>query len=244
MQPQTAEDAARSLYRWALESRDYALIILDPEGRVMWWNTGAQSLLGYSPGEMVGQPITRIFTPEDLAAGAEKHEPENAARAGASQDDRWQVRRDGSRFFASGILTALHDDGGKVVALMKTLRDRTDMREQVEGLRNDLAEAREAARRKDVFLGTLSHELRNPLAPMTNAAALIRMASKPSAEVDHALQVIDRQAAVLKRLVDDLLDLTRIGTGKVMLDLQPQDLREMLGSVVRGMRPATATHLA
>src|SRR6478672_12590238 len=127
---------------------------------------------------------------------------------------------------------------------MKTLRDRTDLREQVERLRNDLAEAREALKRKDVFLGTLSHELRNPLAPMINAAALIRMAAQPSPELDHALQVIDRQAAVLKRLVDDLLDLTRLGTGKVLLDLEPQDISEMLTSVVRGMRPPTATHLA
>jgi len=244
MDPLTPEDAARSLYRYALESRDYALVALDPGGHVRWWSTGAQSLFGYSAGEMLGQPIGRIFTTEDLSAGADKHEREIAVRAGASEDDRWQVRRDGSRFFASGVLTALHGEDGALVGFMKTLRDRTDLREQVERLRNDLAEAREAAKRKDVFLGTLSHELRNPLAPMINAAALIRMAAQPSPELDHALQVIDRQAAVLKRLVDDLLDLTRLGTGKVLLDLEPQDISEMLTSVVRGMRPPTATHLA
>ena len=236
MESLSREAAARTLYRFACDSRDYAVIALDLEGRVTWWSPGAESVLGHRAADIVGQTLARLFTPEDLAVHADRQEREIALRVGSAEDDRWQVRADGSRLFASGVLTALHDDTGAVVGFVKTLRDRTDFREQIERLRNDADESRDAARRMDAFLGTLSHELRNPLAPLANAAALIRMGPGRDPTVDHALQVIDRQVAVLKRLVDDLLEMTRVGVGKVALDLKEHDLRDLLSLAVAGMR--------
>lgn len=236
----TASDVAQSLYRLAQETREFAFVGIGLDGRITWWSKGAESVLGHRADEITGQPVSRIFTPEDIAAGADRQEREIASSAGAAEDDRWQVRADGSRIFASGVLTALHDDHGAVTGFVKALRDRTDAREQFERVRNELAEAGSASARKDVFLGTLAHELRNPLAPLTSAAYLIRMASPPSPEVEHALKVIDRQAAVLKRLVDDLLDVARLGTGKVTLELREHDVREVLGLAVRSVAPASS----
>ena len=237
MQSKSPEDAARYLYRWADETRDYAVLMLDRHGRITWWGKGAESVLGFTAAEALGQPVALLFTPEDLAIRADQQEREIATRVGAAEDDRWQVRKDGSRIFASGVLTAIHGEAGEVVGYVKTLRDRTDLREQVEMLRNDLAKARSETKRKDAFLGTLSHELRNPLGPLTAASTLIRMAGAPSPEVDHALKVIDRQTGLLKLLVDDLLDVTRVSTGKMALDLQMHDLRELLAQTVEAAGP-------
>ena len=115
-------------------------------GRITWWSDGAESVLGYPAQEIVGQPIGRIFTPEDLVAHADQQERDIARHVGEAEDDRWQVRRDGSRLFASGVMTAIHGSDGALVGYVKVLRDRTDMREQVERLRNDVVEAREGTR--------------------------------------------------------------------------------------------------
>ena len=244
MQPVFPADVGQALSRLAQETREFAFIAIDRAGVITWWSTGAEVVFGHRAADITGQPISRIFTPEDVAAGADRQERDIATSAGAAEDDRWQLRADGSRIFASGVLTALHDDAGEVVGFVKVLRDRTDLREQVDRVRNELAEAVSGSKRKDVFLGTLAHELRNPLAPLTSAAYLIRMAAEPSVEVEHALKVIDRQAAVLKRLVDDLLDVARLGTGKIALDLRDHDVREVLGLAVRSMAPAPSPNVA
>ena len=237
MHPLSAADVAQSLYRLAQESREFALMTLDRDGVITWWSKGAEVVFGHRAADITGQPVTRIFTPEDIAAGADKQEREIAMSTGAAEDDRWQVRADGSRIFANGVLTALHDDAGEVTGFVKALRDRSDVREQLDRARNELAEAQSGSKRKDVFLGTLAHELRNPLGPLTGAAYLIRMAASPSVEVEQALKVIERQADVLKRLVDDLLDVARLGTGKVTLDLRDHDLRDLLALAVRSAAP-------
>ena len=241
MESLPADEAARQLLRWAGQTADYAVIFLDADLRVRWWNDGAETVLGYTAAEMIGQALDPIFTPEDRARGTMEQERAIALRVGSAEDDRWQVRKDGSRFFASGVLTRVCDESGAVVGYLKTLRDRNDLREQVEVLRNQLAEATRAAARKDAFIATLSHELRNPLGPLAAAAHLIRMASVPAPEVEHALQVVDRQVALLKRLVDDLLDMTRVASGKITLAVRSIDLTDVVSQSVAAARSQGAT---
>ncbi len=142
---------------------DFALFQLDAKGVISSWNIGAERLLGYKDAEMIGQPFERIFTPEDVAAGRHQQEIERARDDGNSEDERWHVRKDGSRFFASGVLTSVRDWSGRLQGFTKIMRDVTNrhqaelqLHEQQEQLRQSLAE-------KDVLLKEIHHRVKNNL---------------------------------------------------------------------------------
>ena len=134
----TAVQALRqseSNFRLLVDSvRDYALFQMDLAGRVTSWNPGAQRLLGYNEPEILGQSGSRVFTPEDVAAGAPERELETARSTGSAEDERWHIRKDGSRFFASGVLTTVQDDNGRMRGFAKVMRDITDRKRAEEQL--------------------------------------------------------------------------------------------------------------
>ncbi|MBC8104609.1 MAG: SpoIIE family protein phosphatase [Cytophagales bacterium] len=113
---------------------DYALFLMDADRKIVTWNIGAERILGYSQEEIVGESGLVIFTPEDIANGEAEHEIESAAREGRAKDERWHLRKDRSRFWASGILTALRDDAGDLRGYCKILRDFTERRKSEEAL--------------------------------------------------------------------------------------------------------------
>ena len=167
--------------------KDYAIFLLDPKGRVVTWNTGAERILGYKEAEIVGQPFARIFTPEDVEQDQPELELRVAADKGRVEDERWHVRKDGSRFWASGVVTPLWDEGGTLRGFAKILRDITE-RKKAE---DELADAN---RRKDEFLAMLGHELRNPLAPIRNGLHLLeRQAAATTRPSEQTVAMIDRQ---------------------------------------------------
>ncbi|HTE20062.1 MAG TPA: PAS domain S-box protein [Armatimonadota bacterium] len=128
-------------YRLLVESaRDFAILTLDPEGRITTWNPGAERILGYTEGEAVGQPNALIFTPEDRERGAPEDEIATACREGQAMDERWHLRKDGSRFFASGVLAAMRD--GEVYGYAKVMRDITERKVREEELEWVMAGAR------------------------------------------------------------------------------------------------------
>jgi PAS domain S-box-containing protein len=123
-------------YRLLMECvTDHAIFLLDPQGRVAAWNAGAQRLLGYPEAEVLGRPASLFFTPEDVAAGEHEKELRTAADTGRASDDRWQVRKDGGRFWASGVTSALRDEEGGLRGFARVLRDRTEQRRAEEALR-------------------------------------------------------------------------------------------------------------
>lgn len=124
------------LFRFMVESvKDFAILATDTAGRVVSWNTGAQDIFGYTEAEIVGQSTAIIFTPEDIESHVPEQEMRTAEREGRAEDERWHIRRDGSRFWASGIMTPLRDETGNMRGFVKVARDNTKGRLAEEALR-------------------------------------------------------------------------------------------------------------
>src|SRR5437870_6362243 len=108
---------------------DYAIYMLDPQGHVTNWNAGAERIKGYAPEEIIGEHFSRFYAPEDFKAGVPKRALETARETGRYEAEGWRVRKDGTRFWASVVIDAIHDDEGKLVGFAKITRDMTDKRE-------------------------------------------------------------------------------------------------------------------
>ena len=232
-----AVDIDRLLRLHSEQSTDQASLIIDREGIIVWCNPTAARVFGYAAQALVGQPARRLFTPEDVQEGVPEFELCVASESSDMNNDRWLQRADGSRFWASGSTTGVRDGNGELIAFVKTLRNRVDVKEQLETLRNRVEALRRADEHKNIFLSTLSHELRNPLAPLANALQLIRMTAGDAQPLQYPIKLIERQVEFIRRLVDDLLDITRISAGKIQLDPTPVDLREVLAGAVESTRP-------
>src|SRR3954471_19337149 len=130
---------------------DYAIFMLDTSGRVLTWNAGAERIKGYAPAEIIGQHFSRFYTDEDRARDHPAHELEIADREGRYEEEGWRVRKDGSRFWANVVITALRDAGGTLVGYGKVTRDLTARRLTEEQLRVTAAELLTANRGLDQF---------------------------------------------------------------------------------------------
>lgn len=228
MTDSTMNERARRLLKLYLErTTDHAVICIDLQENVMAWLGAAQELFGYCADEVVGRPARLIFTPEDLGKGFDRYELAVARRQSRSEDDRWHLRKDGVRIWVTGSVTALKDESGELLGYVKIMRDKTDLRSHVETLENDVRALKHTSDRTHRFLRTLGHELRNPLSPMQTAAHIIqRLSTDP--RVEKSLDVVLRQIEVLSRLAEDLMEVSRIGAGKLKLDLKKTDLRQLL----------------
>ena len=221
----------------AEQSADHVVILVDAEGLILWWNEQAERTFGLAHEDIHGHPISRFFTEEDIERGTPEHEMAVARAHGAAEDDRWMARADGSTFWATGTMNVLRDSRGEVVGFGKVLRNRTDLKEQMETLRNQVVAMNDTHRQKDVFFTTLAHELRNPLSPLGNAVAIIRKSSSPLPEVVSSLDIIDRQIETLQRLVDDLMDVSRIHAGKIELKKEPISVHEVIHGALQSVGP-------
>ena len=230
--------------------KDYAIFFLDTERRITRWNLGAERILGYQEAEILGQSGSIIFTPEDRQQGADKRELDKAEAEGRAENERWHVRKDGSRFWGSGIVTPLRDETGQLRGFAKIMRDVTE-RKQAEDERNELLareqEAREEAeaanRIKDEFLAVLSHELRTPLNPILGWAKLLRSRKFDDKTADRALETIERNAKLQIQLIEDLLDVSRILQGKLTLNICPVALATTIEAAMETVRLAAQAKL-
>lgn len=234
MTSNSADNAsADELIRLLIEqTKEYAIILLGVDGRVTGWNEGAEHVFGIARDDAIGQPASLVFTAQDIARGTPLQEITTAETGTAAEDDRWLARPDGSRFWASGVMIPLHDEQGRLAGFGKILRNRTDLREQMDTLRNQAEASNALVANKDIFLSTLSHELRNPLAPLLQATEIIRRKVAAGAEIEDTLAIIDRQVASLVRLVDELLDLSRLSAGKMTLEKERVTLQNIVDRAV------------
>lgn len=202
---------------------EYAIYLLDPTGRIMSWNHGAEKIKQFSASEIIGKNFACFYTAEDVAAGRPQHNLEVAAELGHTRDQGLRVRKDGSTFPADVVITALRDESGQLRGFSKVTRDLSDQMRtrEIEAERLAAIKANEA---KDEFLAKLSHELRTPLTPALAAASLMteNLAELPE-KFSEEVHIIHRNVQLEARLIDDLLDLTRISSGKIHLHQQRVD---------------------
>ena len=220
-------------------TKDYAILTVDEESIITSWNVGAQRIFGYAPQEIVGQPFFTIFTPEDSAAGAPEDELRGAREDGRSLDERWHLRKDGSTFFCSGVVTRLE---GKAGGYAKIARDMTESRSQQVSRDELLAMEKQANELKDQFLAVMSHELKHPLNLIQVNTELLLSHPEVRAlpEVARAGETIRSAVVSQTKIIDDLLDLSRARTGKLTLRLAPVDLAEMATSIAAAAREAAS----
>lgn len=210
--------------------RDYAIFMLDPSGHVMSWNEGARFNKGYRASEIIGRHFSVFYPHEVAASGWPDTELRLAMENGRYEEEGWRVRKDGTRFWANVVITALFDASGRHRGFAKVTRDLTE-KHRVRTLEDE-------GRRITSFVSMLAHELRNPLAPIANAVAVIGREQGLPAAVEMAHGIITRQVRQLTRLVDDLLDISRISAGKLQLESKPVRLDEVLLEAVEAIQPA------
>jgi PAS domain S-box-containing protein len=226
---------SRTLALWLQQSRDHAVIALDPAGIITEWLAGAETVFGFPPEEAVGRHIALIFTDEDRGKGYPDYEMKVAAEDNFSVDSRWHVRKDGTRIWVTGSVASVREPAGALVGFVKVLRDMTDQRAHTERFEREVSQLGQAREQTRTFLRTLGHEIRNPLTVLSNGSVILeRLVQDPRAT--RTLQQMSTQVGVLKRLADDLMDVNRLELGKIKLDLQRVDLREALEQSVADMQ--------
>ena len=220
------------------QAGEYAVILLTPSGEIMWCNSGAERLFGAARADLVGRPSVEIFTREDRDAGLAGLEMAIAGADAKAADDRWHVRADGSTFWSSGVMLPLRDSAtGSLLGFGKVVRDRTDLKTQIELLENQLRAVQRSEGEKDHAITKLSHELRNTIGGLRGAVELLDRPLDDAQRRSKFNQLMQRQLAIIERLTEDLLDVKRAGTGKVSLQLEPvvvqDEVRELLARYER-----------
>lgn len=208
---------------------EYAIFLLDLNGNVRSWNRGAELIKGYAASEIIGVNFSRFYPASSVLQGKPAWELEMATLYGSFEDEGWRIRKDGSQFWANVVITALWDKAGNPRGFAKVTRDMTERR-RIEDLEN-------ADRQKDQFLALLAHELRNPLAPIRAALAVLRRPNVTPDETKRARNIAERQLHHMSRLLDDLLDVSRIREGRIELKMETLDV----GAIMRSAAQAAAS---
>jgi PAS domain S-box-containing protein len=226
--------------RLMIESvRDYAIFAIDLQGRVSSWNSGAERLFGYSESAILGQKAELLFTPEDRAAELPHLELLRAEATGRADDERWHLREDGSRFFASGMVTAVRDESGALLGYTKVARDITESKRAEAELRAAKEAAEVANRAKSSFLANMSHELRTPLNAIIGYSEMLEEEAREQGVVDFVpdLERIHSSGKHLLGLINDLLDLSKIEAGRMELYLEVFDVAELVRNTLATVEP-------
>lgn len=225
---------------------DYAIFALDATGHILSWNRGAQRFKGYEAHEIIGRHFSAFYSPEERAEGKPDSELVIAADVGRFEEEGWRIRKDGSRFWASVVITALRDESGELVGFAKVTRDLTERRlaehQALEDARR-LATAEAANRAKGEFLATMSHELRTPLNAIGGYIDLLLLGIRGELNDQQREDLIrvQRSHKHLLAIINDLLNFSRLEVGRVSYEIAPVRMADVLGAVHAMMGPLAAT---
>jgi PAS domain S-box-containing protein len=221
--------------------QDYAIFMLDPDGHVISWNAGAQRIKGYSSDEIIGRHF-RVFYPDDARAIRHpEYELEVAKTRGQYIEEGWRIRKDGSRFWASVVITAVHDQSGELIGFAKVTRDMSEHRQV-------LLDAEQEAADRAQFLAVTAHELRSPISVLAGSAGLLvnHLAELTDSERAELVDSISASSARVQRLLRDLLTAARLEARAVQLkseDIQVSQLLARTVTAARAAQPGVAIEL-
>lgn len=227
--------AARTLAS-IVESSDDAIVSVALDGTIQSWNAAAQQMFGYAADEAIDRHIFLVVPPD---RNEEEYQILGRIRSGERVDhfDTVWRRVDGRRAPISLSVSPIRDDSGHVIGAAKIARDITERERAEQELRRLASELSDADRRKDEFIATLAHELRNPLAPIRSAAQVLQIKGQPDPDLKWSRDVIERQVGQMARLLDDLLDVSRITRSKLQLRRQRVELAAAVNSALETSRP-------
>ena len=250
--PGASGEGAHLFHLIAQNVCDYAIFAQDANGSILSWNRGVAAVLGYNEDEFVGKHVSLIFTAEDVKNGDVDEQMREAKVAGRATDRKWHVRRDGSRFWANGLLMPLWDVDNTLQGYARVIRDDTEQkvfeddrgeilrrereaRRQAELLRESLERAE---REKDEFLAVLAHELRNPLNAILGWLTILRKGRTDERLLTKGLETIEASAKSQDRLIEDVFDLSRISSGNLSINAEPMFLNDAVAQAFEAIRPA------
>ncbi|HXN65521.1 MAG TPA: PAS domain S-box protein [Candidatus Acidoferrales bacterium] len=216
--------------------KDYALLMLGPEGRVATWNVGAERIKGYSAEEIVGHHFSRFYTQEDVDRGKPAQQLAIAAEQGRLEDEGWRVRKDGSRFWANVVMTALRDQSGALRGFGTVTRDMTERKVIEEEMAVQNAQLESANGELEAFCYSVSHDLRAPLRGIDGFSQALLEDYGDQLD-DKGKEYLQRVRAAVQRmgaLIDDLLNLSRITRGDMRRE--PMDLSQVARSIADELR--------
>jgi PAS domain S-box-containing protein len=226
--------------------KDYAIFMLNPDGTVASWNEGAERAKGYTASEIIGQSFERFYPAEKIAEGFPRYELEMAAREGRFEDEGWRLRKDGTRFWANVVITALRDPAtNELIGFAKITRDLTERKAAEDRALEDarrITEVEAANRAKAEFLAAMSHELRTPLNAISGYVELLESGLRgPVNETQvEDLGRIKRSGQHLLSIINDLLNFSRLEAGTVHYDITTFDVAQALDQVRVMVEPLAA----
>jgi two-component system CheB/CheR fusion protein len=238
-------------FRLMVESvKDYAIFMLDSQGRVTTWNEGARRLKGYEETEVLGQHFSKFYPQVDLQTGKPEMELKVATAQGRFEDEGWRIRKDGTRFWANVVITAIRGPSGELLGFSKVTRDLTErkkMEDDLRGARDELEvrieertkELAQAIRVRDEFLSIASHELKTPLTSLKMQAQMrkktLDMSGASSFTPEKLAKMVEadeKEIVRMAHLVDNMLDITRLHSGKLQLTIERVDLHALVREVI------------
>lgn len=218
--------------------KDYAIYMLDPQGRVMTWNKGAERMKGYSAHEVLGRDNKLFFTEEDVDKGIPNHDLRMVQEHGYQESEGWRVRKDGSKFWANVILTALHDDEGKLRGYAKFCQDITNRKKAEDDIRAALQKEKELGEIKSRFISLASHEFRTPLGAILSSAFLLEKYQEAQPD-ERTLKHLDRIKSNVNNLIqilNDFLSLGKLEEGKIDCVYEQLDLLQFSEEIVQNLQ--------
>jgi two-component system CheB/CheR fusion protein len=227
---------AQALLSAIVTSSDDAIVSTDLTGTITSWNGGAERLFGYTADEALGRPVTMLIPAERIDEKRFVLDDIPHGRRLVNHDSI-RLRKDGTRVPVALTLSPIVDARGRIVGASKIVRDITAQRRGEQALRASEEALKEADRRKNEFLATLAHELRNPLAPIRNSLGLMAYAESSPRQLAYVKQVLDRQVNHMVRLIDDLTEVSRITLGKIALQRECVELRSVVESAIETSQP-------